>query len=144
MTDTTVEEFLITQFETIGTPLLTSKITNGKTTYTNVAYENKSFTRPSDNYWFELFFIPSRPYQQELGQSGRNRWQGVFQINICVPKNVGKTSINARFNSIVNAFPRGYITDGIRITSAGRTSARTADDYCFQPVSVYWEADLDI
>lgn len=142
MTDTEVESILISTFETIGSPFLTSITTNGTTKYTNVAYENKSFTRPNNGYWFELHFIPSAPYQQELGKTGKNRWYGIFQINICVPKNVGTTSMQSRFNKIFSVFPRGFLSNGINIKSVARTSARTEDDYMFLPVSIAWQADL--
>jgi hypothetical protein len=143
MTDTQVENFLIATFEGIGSPLLTSTTVDSKTTYTNICYENRAFNRPTDNYWFGLHFIPTLPYQQELGKYGKNRWHGIFQVDICVPKDSGTDAMNDRYNTIVNAFPRGYITDGIRILKVGRSSARSTDDFCFTPVSISWQADLD-
>lgn len=143
MTETTVEKFLIETFESIGEPLLTYKLKDGIKVITNVSYPNKAFTRPEKNYWFEIHFLPTMPYQQELGQTGKNRWNGILQIDICVPKNTGTDALNARFNKIYETFKRGYITNGLRIISVGRTSARTAEDYCFQSVSIAWQADLE-
>lgn len=142
MTDTEVETFLINHFETECASLLTSKIVNSKTVYTNVSFQNKSFTRPSDGYWFELIFLPTTPYQQELGHDGGNRWNGILQVNICIPQNTGTAAANARYNKIYSAFPRGFITNGIRILSVAHTSARAVDDYCSMSVSIAWQADL--
>lgn len=151
MTDSVVQDFFISRFEEIGSPLLTFKTEeytiNGKKerrkVATNVLYPNKSFTRPDNCYWFELFFLANAPFQQELGRTGRNRWRGIFQINICSPKDAGTRAINNRFDRITKQFGRGYITNGLRITSIARDTPHSYDDYYVQPVSIYYEADLD-
>lgn len=143
MTDAVVQDFFIETFEGLGKPLLTSIQKDGKTEYTNISYPNRPFSKPENNYWFELFFLSTMPFQQELGQTGRNRWQGIFQVNICVPKDVGTKALNARFEKIAETFKRGYIADGIRILSVGRTAPHSFDDYYSQPINISYEADLD-
>lgn len=143
MTETEVQKVLLSIFNGIGEPLLTLAEENGKTVITNVSYPNKAFTRPKNGYWFEIYFLSDMPFQSSLGSSGWNRWKGIMQVNICVPKDSGTDALDARYNKIYRVFKRGYIAKRIRILSVGRTSARTSEDYCSQSVSISWEADLE-
>ena len=122
-------------------------------------HPNVAFERPDDLYWLDFFFLPGIPYQQELGNGGRNRWTGVLQINICVPKDdtslddgvdsdgdddFGSSAMDTCYNDIAEAFRRGTVFDGIRIHKCYRnTSAmQTYDDFCCLPVTIEWQADL--
>lgn len=105
---------------------------------------NNTDERPTDNLWFEIFPLHSMPHQQELGTSGRNRWNFGLQININSPKDVGTSEIDDAYDFIVSKFKRGDIFDGIRVLqTAYRSSARMADDYYSVPVTVMVQADLD-
>jgi hypothetical protein len=123
-------------------------------------HPNISFERPDDLYWLDFFFLPGTPYQQEIGNWGRNRWTGILQINICVPKNemtveddvdsdeddtFGTSAMDTCFNDIAKVFRRGVTFDGIRIHKTYRnTSAmQVYDDFCCLPVTIEWQADLN-
>lgn len=121
---------------------------NGETTYTNVVDPNDVSKREDlqskDEIWFEIFPLHSRPTQQELGTTGRNRWLLGFQININSPRNLGTYDIDAVYDAIAAQFKRGDIFDGIRVLqTAYRSSARFMVDYYSEPVTVMLQADLD-
>ena len=120
---------------------------------------NIAFERPSDLYWLDLFFIPGEPFQQELGNWGRNRWSGILQVNIYTPKSevtvedgidtdedddFGTSAMDRCYNDIAEVFKRGVVFDGIRIHKCYRnTSAlQVYDDFCALPVTIEWQADL--
>lgn len=122
-------------------------------------HPNIAFKRPDDLYWLDFFFLPNVPFQQELGTTGRNRWKGILQINICVPKNemtveddvdsdedddFGTSAMDICYNDIARVFKRGVIFDGIRIHKTYRnTSAlQVYDDFCCLPVTIEWQSDL--
>ena len=142
MTDVVVEKILTEQFLSIGAPYIREKKVDGETVYENVSLPNRSFERPL-GMWFEVWFIPGNPNQVEIGTSGRSRWTGIMQINICYPKGAGTDGPDMVFDAISKAFVRSDIVGGVRIKSVRRSSARIADDYYSVPVSVSWEADLD-
>lgn len=138
MTDVIVEKILTESFLNM-TPPLARKNKDG---YENVSFPNKTFKRPN-GMWFDIAFINDRPNQWELGTSGRSRWLGIMQINVCYPKGVGTEGIEDAFERIASHFRRSSIHDGIRIKRAYRSSARLYDDFYAVPVSIEWEADLD-
>lgn len=154
MTDTYIEQQIIERFLTItdtfddgdNTPVITSPVTDtdGNVTYPNIQFPNMSFKRPVSGIWFEIFFLPSMPQQQEIFSAGRNRWNGLVQINVNYPKDSGTYEPNFAFDCIAGKFRRGDIFNGIRVQqSAYRSSALIHDDYYSMPVTIWCQADLD-
>ena len=116
----------------------------GATTPSVVIEPNNTDTRPDDSLWFEIFPLHSMPHQQELGATGRNRWNFGLQININSPKDRGTYDIDEAYDFICASFKRGDIFDGIRVLqTAYRSSARLDVDYYSVPVTVMVQADLD-
>ena len=147
MTDTYAEELLINKFLELDgltkTAISDDDSDSVEYYYPEVALPNEAFTRPEDGYWYEIFLLPTMPNQIELGTEGRSRWTGIMQINICVPKDSGTRSLNARYDAIADLFRSGLYINGIRIIRTYRTSALYDDDFTVLPVSVEWWADLD-
>lgn len=105
---------------------------------------NNTEERPSSELWFELFPLHSQPSQQELGTSGRNRWNFGLQININSPCDNGTYDIDEAYDFIASNFKRGDIFNGIRVLkTAYRSSARLQGDYYSEPVTILVQADLD-
>lgn len=144
MTDVDVEIYLIEKFKEIGEPLVTKPVKDesGKLVYPNLNLENQSFKRPANLYWFNLWFIPSLPLDSVSLCANGKFWTGIFQIDICVPKNIGTKALYNRFNVIQKHFKTGFIAPGIRIVSVGRNPIQNADDYTALPVSVVWQGYL--
>lgn len=146
MTDLDVEQYFIKKIEDIGEPLIESKFVGGKILHPNIKYENKSFTRPANGYWFELYYDTNPPIQACGGSAGRNVWTGFFQINICTPKDSGKRASMKRYEKIFEQFPMGFVGQafpGLRILSVGRAQMQYYDDFALLPVSVIFEAYLE-
>lgn len=106
---------------------------------------NDTDTRPTNELWFEIFPLHSRPVQKELGRAGRNRWTFGLQININGSRSAinGTMDFDEAYDFIAAYFKRGDIFDGIRVLeTAYRSSARLQDDYYSVPVTVMVQADL--
>ena len=107
---------------------------------------NDTGNRPQDELWFEIFELHGTPRQQELGQTGSNRWTFGLQININGSRSsiTGTKAYDEAYDYIAANFKRGDIFDGIRVLqTAYRSSARIQDDYYSVPVTVMVQADLD-
>lgn len=116
----------------------------------DINYEFEPQHRPENGVWYELHFIPAEPYMAEIFKNAMNRWEGIFQINICVLKTIRTLTpdqgvqdyVDNAYNSIAEVMKRGVIKDRVHITGVGRTSAIDNDDYYSVPISVSWYANL--
>lgn len=144
MTDVEVEEFLIDKFKEIGAPVITPPVKDekGNEIFPNLNLENQSFKRPSNLYWFNLWFVPTLPMDSVSLCANGKFWTGIFQVDICVPKNTGTRAMYNRFKLIQKKFKTGFISPGIRIVSVGRGPIQDADDYTVLPVSIVWQGFL--
>lgn len=149
MTDVYAEEVLTERFKEL--PNLITKteeietddgITKTVIKYLDVAFPNIPFQRPDNGYWYELYFMTQAPDQIELGSYGRNRWRGIMQVNICVPKSSGTQAVNERFNAIAALFRQGMNLAHVRINKVYRGTAIEDGDFYSMPVSVEWWSDL--
>lgn len=145
MTDAAVERILIEKFKELDG--LEKRNTGTETEpvyeYPEVSFPNMAFKRPDDGYWYELFFIPARPVQIELGTEARSRWVGILQVNVCVPRNSGTEPLLDRYDGIASLFRSGLVLDGVRVVRTYRTSAQDDGDYYVMSVSIEWQADLE-
>ena len=121
---------------------------NGNIEYKNVIEPNNTSSRDTlvgtNGIWFEIFPLHTQPTQQELGKSGRNRWDFGLQININSPRDMGTYEIDTVYDLIAGQFKRGDIFDGIRVLqTAYRSSARLYDDFYSTPVTILVQADLE-
>jgi len=116
----------------------------------DINYEFEPFKRPKNGCWYELHFIPAQPYMAEIFKNAQNRWEGIFQINICVLKTIRTITpqygvqdyVNNAYASIAEVMKRGVIKDRVHITGVGKSSAIDNDDYYAVPISVSWYANL--
>lgn len=146
MTDFDVEQYFVNKIENIGEPLIERKFIGGTISYPNIKYENKSFKRPVNGYWFELYCDINAPIQAAGGSAGRNLWSGAFQVNICVPKDSGKKAAMKRFDRIYNEFHIGFVGSdfpGLRIITIGHGSMEYYDDYSVLPMLIVFDAYLE-
>lgn len=118
--------------------------------FIDIKYEFEDFKRPNTGCWYALHFLPSQPYQKELGKSGMNEWRGVFQIDVCVLKSIRTITpkfgvqdyFDSAYASIAEVMKRGVYKDRVHITGIGNSSAIDNDDYYSMPISVTWYCDL--
>lgn len=147
MTDTYAEKILTEKFKELEGLIINEGALTDNEKYPEIAFPNEPFERPVDengnSYWYELYFIPAVPVQVELGTSGRTKWIGILQVNVCIPKNDGMQPLYDRFDSIANLYRSGANFDGVRISRTYRSSALDDGDFYVLPVSIEWWAYLE-
>jgi hypothetical protein len=111
--------------------------------FPTVALQNVSFNKPEDGYWYEFWFIPSKPIEGEIFKDARQRWIGIVQINICTPSNVGTKPAKDRYDEIVNKFKCGKIFEGVRIDRTYQERGQEDEDYYLLPVTIAWKSDIE-
>lgn len=69
------------------------------------------------NQWIRPTILPGESAQSSLGDFGLNRHDGVFQIDVFVPKGIGWGPAKDRVDAVVSHFKRGTLltADGISV-----------------------------
>lgn len=139
MNDTAIQNSLFRRFETLNTFSGIQFITQGNA---NVAYPNIDFEPPANKRWFELFFLPDKPEGLGVCDNHLDRWTGIFQIDICTPKNKGEDEANNKYRWIAKLFARGTTFDDVLIDKVYKI--RKEEDNVYRTiVRIEWEADID-
>lgn len=110
-----------------------------------VADPNVSFDPPSAGYIRAQHF-PNTALQQELGDTGRNRFTGQLLLGVFKPLNTGATEANEVAGAIAAHFKRGTVitedTQIIRIIRPPLVTGGLPEKSFFQiPVTVFYQAD---
>ena len=138
MNDTSIQDCLFSRFETLNTfsgkPFITSN---------NVAYPNKLFEPPENNRWFELNFLPDKPEGLGVCDNHLDRWTGIFQIDICTPKNKGEDESNNKYKWIAKLFARGTTFGDVLINKVYKIPPQEENNIYRTIVRIEWEADID-
>lgn len=138
MTETSIEKALYERFMTLNEFSGTSYITKE-----NIAFPNVSFEPPQNKRWFELFVLSDSPNSVGIGEEAQNRWNGIFQINICTPLDKGVKESNAKYEWIAKLFKRGTCFGDVEINKVYKATEVAADD-CFKTVvRIEWTATID-
>lgn len=140
MNDISIQKSLFDRFKTLNT---FSNISFLSDNYTNVAFPNKLFSPPESKRWFELYFIPDPPEGLGVCDNHLDRWTGIFQIDICTPKNKGEDEANNKYKWIAKLFARGTAFDDVLIDKVYKVKTSEEDDIYRTTVRVEWEADID-
>lgn len=127
-----ISQALLTQLKTVvGLPHL---VVDGGTAYTpspNTAY-CKEYDLSGDTF---SAAIPANGYQQK---------DGIYQVDVCTPKNGGKWSAQELCALIQTAFPRGLIlaNDGqsLKIKEVSRSSTRYDNTHQIISLSIGYTA----
>lgn len=112
-----------------------------------VAWPGKSFD-PGSTAWYRVSFVTSeQPTAAELGDYGRNRHEGVLQIDVFYPKsNTGEGPVRQEGERIAAAIKRGdVLTSGgqnVRITSSAASRCYEEEEWLHVPVKIFWRADV--
>lgn len=110
----------------------------------NVAYPNKTFTKPNDKTWFEVHFMNSKPSGLSVCENRLTRCSGIMQIDICVPLQKGEKEVANKYKWISRLFSRGTVIAGdIMITNVYVANQQTDTDHYRINVRVEWEADIE-
>lgn len=93
--------------------------------------------------WCRSTLLPAATTTESIGASGRERKNGIYQIDLFYVTNSGYTAAGTMADSIVSSFSKGlYLTDSIYTPMVLRSyinSARPFNNYMQLPVIVEWE-----
>lgn len=108
----------------------------------NVAFENVKYKPVEGTGYLRSFMLPVEPGQATVGASGIDKVEGIYQIDVAEPKDIGTGAHVRKVDAIVNQFKRGTtLTSGnatltIRRSWPGPAIAR--ETFYVVPVSVRW------
>jgi len=88
--------------------------------------------------------LPVQPIQSELGPSGTNLHEGIYQISIYYPKDSGTGNINRKADEIAAVFKSGvnleWLTTCVRLNNIGRGSLRINKGWAILDLNVDWSS----
>jgi hypothetical protein len=144
MTDVYAQDKLTEAFLTLndvsGKPYI--RFVNGEPT--NIAFPNIPFVPPSNKQYFVLAHLPGEPNPAGMGTEAEERFDGLYQIDICSPLGKGEDEVNAKYEAIAKLFRRGAIFGRVLIRKTYRAQTRTEDDIYVMVIRVEWSANLPI
>jgi hypothetical protein len=113
-----------------------------------VAWEGKAFKPVLGARYYRATFLPGEPSQAELGEAGRNRHYGLFQIDVFDPTNSGDAAAAAEAERIAAAYSRGTVllNSGVSVKciKSYRTPGDSSDPAWFMVSAVIqWQADVE-
>jgi hypothetical protein len=109
----------------------------------STAYEGKDFKPAAGTAWAAVFNLPASTVVDTLGAGGQDVHDGVFQIDINVPENLGTAVLLQHAQSLRAYFYAGrtvsYSGQDVRIRGASRGAIRREGAWLRLSVSVsYW------
>ena len=91
-------------------------------------------------------FLPGSPLQIEVGDNGRNRNLGTYQVAINIPAGVGKAEAYQIQKIVTSGFKRGTVLDGgdvkVRCVSSHPAPGFETGTRFRVPIIVSWLADV--
>ncbi len=88
--------------------------------------------------------LPAQPIQSELGPTGTDLHEGVYQISIYYPKDIGTGEINRKADEIAIVFKPNAIfewdTICARVNNIGRSNLRVNKGWAILDLSVNWSS----
>lgn len=109
---------------------------------TNVAWENTTFEPEEGVGYLRSFLLPAEPAAATIGVSGLDRVAGIYQVDVCEPKDGGNGALLRKVDEVIAQFARGssVTSNGVTLTILrswpGPAIAR--DSFYVVPVSVSW------
>ena len=73
----------------------------------SVALQNEEYSPETGMPWFRATYLPAAPYAVGLGEGGRERHIGLYQVDVFTPRGEGDTIARSLAATIKGAFPRG-------------------------------------
>lgn len=112
-----------------------------------VAWPDKDFTPPAQGY-LRPSLVPNTVSQVTLGDTGKNRHRGLFQISVFWKRNAGEIVAREKADLVAVHFKRGTtITNGglnIRIYRPPVVAQTFTDgSYSHTPVTISYQVDAD-
>ena len=86
--------------------------TKAFTNETPTAWPNVDFKRPASGQFYRVQSFPTEANQVELGDAGRNRFRGLWQVSVYVPEGQGLRKGLATAQEAADHFKRGTVLEG--------------------------------
>lgn len=108
----------------------------------NVAFENTKYTPEEGVGYLRSFLLPAEPAAATIGPNGLDRVSGIYQIDVCEPKDLGTGALMRKVDQVIAQFAKGLTvsSNGVTLTILrswpGPAIPRDAFYVC--PVSVSW------
>lgn len=134
-----------------GTISLSVGGTGGTVKANLTAWENMSFQTTADVPYQATYLLVATPENPTFGD-GFYRENGIFQVNLFYPQQIGTGAIGSRAELIRSTFKRGstFVKDGILVIinatpdigSNLSTSGTQGDDRWMLPVKISWYSNI--
>lgn len=110
----------------------------------NVYYDNKQFTPPTNSNWFKLSYNADEPDEYGIGNLDQDIYSGFFQIDICTPLGKGEEQCNTIYKKLCELFARGTcIEDMVDIDKVYSPVTDVQANYYRKVVRVNWTAVIN-
>lgn len=139
MSTMTAENDIIT---VIQTPLASLSTVDAS----NVVYVNVPYTGNEDVH-IVCNFLPSQPFQAGLGTYGKQRYDGLFQIDVLVPIGDGRATMNAIMTELKSLYKRGTTLQNSQISVQCKTvwegASLGSPNWYIVPLNIRYYAYVD-
>lgn len=112
-----------------------------------IAAANAPFVRPPDGApWAQAHFMPEDAQVATLGIGGKDRHQGLLQVDVNLPPLAGTAEASTVVGDLRQAFSLGrvltYGATSVRVTSFKGPRSREVDGYYRRSVTITWQAEI--
>lgn len=110
-------------------------------TGTPVAFPNVPYKPQAGTAYLRASFLPAETVQASMGDSGKDETNGVYQIDVVVPRGSGRPQL---IDTVADLFKRGtvltYNSISVRVRSVSMAPAILDDEWYFVPISVNFQS----
>jgi hypothetical protein len=116
--------------------------------YENLDPAGKAFVPPSKGLWYRAWFMPGEPSPAGIGADARNRFVGIFQVDVLADVGKGTKATDDEAERLRKIFARGTSLEksGVYVNIKNSWVDRTTQNetaYYKQIVKVMWWADVE-
>ena len=108
------------------------------------AFENVSFTPPSQGVWIEVDHVPAGNVVDTLGTGGKDMEMGFLQVSICEPLGAGIGGTTKLLDLLKTRFWAGlelsYGSQVVSVTRVETSPAFPTSTSNKTPFSIYWKS----
>lgn len=109
-------------------------------TDTPIAFQNVPYEPQAGTAYLRASFLPADTTQASLGTSGKDETNGIYQIDVVVPRGSGRPQL---LDTVADLFKRGtvltYNNRNLRIRSVSIGPSILDDEWYFVPISVNFQ-----
>lgn len=97
----------------------------------------ETFVPPDDGKYLDATAFPNKPFWEGLAEGRID--QGILQITVVWPKNVGLAAPMAAADEVIAHFPKGHRMGAVKVSGEGwQSPPLPGDDAVRIPVTIPW------